>query len=252
MSFGVDVPMSNMDIKNTVLPELYFSYRENEVRFHKLGQLIRGANSPQSKLTAEDVQKFSHAYQDLGNRLYEILKKGRACLVNDANCIPPMAPLVYPIDWPRALFETKWMDTDESGQPYIVQFTVPAHNLRKQIRSGTFELPLSSAKIFRVDYSCSGPICGYSYNRDPAKGHDTDVVMNADGKSFTWYRRWDGDEHDEMYTVHYQVQRVICVENCDYEMALRDSRGKIAQTRPDWNKSPQPKKSVPPDIAPKK
>lgn len=60
------------------------------------------------------------------------------------------------------------------------------------------------AKIYRVEYSCTNPRCGWSYHSEPARGNGMDVVIESD-RTILWKRRWDGDPVEERYTMYYEV-----------------------------------------------
>jgi hypothetical protein len=94
-----------------------------------------------------------------------------------------------------------------------------------------------SVVALQANASECGPPAGFSYNRDDSKGYRKDVVISGDGRGFTWYRRWDGDPHDEQYVVHYQVLRTVCIDNCDYQLKLLEASGRMRPTKPGWNYS---------------
>jgi len=235
-SFGVDVPLEPMEIRNAVLPELYFSYRENEVNFHKLGDLIRSASRPQSTIKPDDITKYQNDYLQISLVMRDLMATAKACLQNVDLCTPTQAPRIYKVDWPQAVFQTIWADTDENGNPYMVQFSVRTVNLHyaaDKTTQGSFTLPLPNSQITTIDYICNDSKCGWSYAR--AGGYAADYQKSADSKSFTWYRVWDGDPHDETYIVHYQVQRAVCVENCNYVLNMLTANGQRTKAVPNWN-----------------
>lgn len=111
--------------------------------------------------------------------------------------------------------ETRWFRSDQGGQEYrqvFVQRTENRHGRPDIVASGTSSIAVPDARIYRVDYSCVGFPCGWSYN--PDGGYGGKVVIQGDGKSFLWWRRWDGDPCDDVYTAYYEVSREVCVENC--------------------------------------
>ena len=112
-------------------------------------------------------------------------------------------------------YETKWERASENGQPYSQSFSVKTENRHGQsniIAQGVFSLSVADAKIYSVQYSCSGYPCGWSYN--PNGGYGPSILINTDGHSFTWYRKWDGDPAMETYTALYEVPKKICIANC--------------------------------------
>lgn len=71
-------------------------------------------------------------------------------------------------------------------------------------RDGVCSLPLEhrDGRIYRVDYVCSDPKCGWSYGS--AIGSYEKVVENIDSTSIRWRRIWDGDAHDEQYVLYFE------------------------------------------------
>lgn len=239
-SFGVDVPMEQMEVRNTILPELYFSYRDNAANLHRLGELIRSAERPGATLKVADVTAYQVTYGDLANALHELHARGLACLHDENACFPAIPPLVVHIDWPHAVFLSQWMDTDETGAPYQVRIEVPTYKIGADtpVAQGSFSLQIPNSRISEVVWQCdpnqANNVCGYSYNRTPAAGYAADWVPN-DPRTFTWFRRWIGDAHQEGYLVKYQVLRTVCVENCNYEQMMLTADGKKHAAIPAWD-----------------
>ncbi len=75
------------------------------------------------------------------------------------------------------------------------------------VASGECALPNDadpSARIYNVEYSCSEYACGWSYN--PGGGYGKSTQIAANGRSFQWQRKWDGDPVTEHYTYYYEQQ----------------------------------------------
>ncbi len=236
-SFGVDVPLESMEIRNAVLPELYFSYRENEINFHRLGDLIRNASRPKSKMQPDELAKYQYDYQQISLVMRDLVASAQSCLQDVTLCTPTQAPRVYKVDWPQAVFQTIWAATDENGSPYVLQFSVGTKNLHyfaDPIVHGLYALTIPNSRIAQIDYYCpSGRVeCQYTYPRDGKPNPDVETA--GDQKSFTWYRKWDGDPVDETYIVHYEVQRAVCIENCNYTLNMRVG-SQTVKAVPNWN-----------------
>jgi hypothetical protein len=244
-SFGVDVPLEPMELRNAVLPELYFSYRENELNFHRLGDVIRNASRPNSKIAQPDLAAYQNDYLQISLVMKEILDTAQACLNDADQCVPQKAPLIYKVNWPQAVFKTIWADTDENGNPYAMQFSIGTKNLHycascngDQNVHGTFALSIPNSQITSVDYSCPAYPCAWSRSRNGSNA--VDVAIAGDRKSLTWYRVWDGDPADETYLVHYQVQRVVCTENCSFQYLMLDK----TKLRTSWDWSSQERRAL--------
>ena len=69
-------------------------------------------------------------------------------------------------------------------------------------------------RITRVDYSCEGATCGWSYHPDPAKGFGGDVTVADPANAFSWRRRWAGDPAMDTYTAYYEMPVRVCTSGC--------------------------------------
>lgn len=58
------------------------------------------------------------------------------------------------------------------------------------------------ARIYNVSYSCPEYACLWSYN--PDGGYSARIKQSDDKRSFTTWRRWDGDPVTETYTFFYE------------------------------------------------
>lgn len=114
------------------------------------------------------------------------------------------------------VFEIRWERADPNGQPYAQSFgpirTENRHGREDIIASGTLSIQAAEARIYSVEYSCVGYPCGWSYN--PNGGYGASVQVGGDGRSFTWFRKWDGDPALETYKARYEVPRRVCIRNC--------------------------------------
>jgi len=117
---------------------------------------------------------------------------------------------------PAPIYETRWEKVDSEGRDIIEDFgpiqTENRHNRSDIVASGAFNLRLPNGRIFSVGYSCVGYPCGWSYN--PDGGYGAKVQISGDGRSFRWFRKWDGDTAVETYQAHVEIPKRICVKNC--------------------------------------
>ena len=122
---------------------------------------------------------------------------------------PPAPPVLQPV------YERRWMRTDEAGRPYFELFrarTENRHGRADIVVSRTESLAHPTGRVYAVEYTCIGYPCGWSYN--PDGGYAAKYQIGGDGRSFTWYRKWDGDPADETYKALFEVQREVCTQNC--------------------------------------
>jgi hypothetical protein len=114
------------------------------------------------------------------------------------------------------VFEVRWERTDSSGQPFAETFppitTQNRHGRSDIVASGTINIQTPEARIYSVEYACVGYPCGWSYN--PNGGYGVSVQISGDGRSFTWFRKWDGDPAVETYKALLEKSRRVCVRNC--------------------------------------
>jgi hypothetical protein len=117
----------------------------------------------------------------------------------------------------RPRFETQWSRTNEAGALLTERFahrTENRHGRSDAIASSTDRLTDARGRIYKVDYSCEGAACGWSYNPRAELGYAGSTAISADGKAFQWTRRWDGDPTLDIYTAFYELPHEVCVENC--------------------------------------
>lgn len=100
-------------------------------------------------------------------------------------------------------------------QLYQETCDVSAVNLKKGLREGDCSLSgtvPASASIYRIEYACNDPRCGWSYHSKDEMGYamDADTVPPAavagQKRSIHWKRRWDGDSHTERYVMYYELK----------------------------------------------
>jgi hypothetical protein len=125
------------------------------------------------------------------------------------------ADVTEPVRPPACLeYRMEWVKADESGQLLAETFgpitTENRHNRSDIIASGSFSLSNPQGRIYAVEYACQGYPCGWSYN--PNGGYEASVKISPDGRSFTWYRKWDGDPATEVYKALYEVQKSVCTK----------------------------------------
>ena len=116
-----------------------------------------------------------------------------------------------------AAYEIRWDRADSSGRPYAETFqpitTQNRHGRPDIIASATVAIQTPEARIYSVEYACVGYPCGWSYN--PNGGYGASVQISGDGRSFTWFRRWDGDPAVESYKALLEMPRRVCLRNCN-------------------------------------
>lgn len=121
----------------------------------------------------------------------------------------PIRPSPVCVEW-----DTRWVRTDDSGQPLAEMFgpitTENRHNRPDIVASGSFSLRNPEGRIYSVEYTCQGYPCGWSYN--PNGGYEASVQISPDGRSFAWYRKWDGDPATETYRALYEVRKSVCIK----------------------------------------
>jgi hypothetical protein len=102
----------------------------------------------------------------------------------------------------------RWVRADDSGHPSFQVFTIQTYNRHNRsdiVATGSFTLSAVDGRIYNVEYSCQGY---------PNGGYAPSVQLGGDGRSFTWFRKWDGDPAIESYKADYEVEKRICVKNC--------------------------------------
>ena len=120
---------------------------------------------------------------------------------------PTRAP-VYRLDWRSA---------NADGVPYKEVFQHPTENRHGRtdvVAAGADALRDREGRIARVEYSCEGATCGWSYHPEPGKGYAADVTVANPPNAFAWRRRWDGEPALDVYTAFYEMPVRVCVEGC--------------------------------------
>jgi hypothetical protein len=128
-------------------------------------------------------------------------------------------------------YETRWTGLRQGGQPYKEAFTVISENRHGRpdiIATRRHTLTDTPGRIKRIEYSCQGAACGWSYHPDPTLGY-TAAITNVSPNTFEWRRRWDGDPAQETYTAYYEMPVQVCVENCPSPPV-----GIVSTPQPDW------------------
>ena len=121
------------------------------------------------------------------------------------------APVQSPV------YRLRWQATNAEGLPYKEVFKHPTENREGRtdvIAAGTDTLRDREGRITRVDYSCEGATCGWSYHPDPAKGFGGDVTVADPANAFSWRRRWAGDPAMDTYTAYYEMPVRVCTSGC--------------------------------------
>lgn len=206
------------------LSELYFSYRDCEAQLRRVGQGIRQAALPASKLSSAQVESLQRDYARIGGYLSRMLTDGQSCLKSNNNCAEITPPPLCRANFPEAVFEVQYFDRNDKGELYVTSFSLVTEDRdRRGAReaSGSFDLGKVEGVIYAVEYFCQlGDPCGWSYN--PNGGYATNVTLSGDSRSFVWRRKWDGAPVTEGYKVFYRVPRLVCVENCSWDLTVVD------------------------------
>jgi len=115
------------------------------------------------------------------------------------------------------VYRVRWHSTNAEGVPYKEVFKHTTENRQGRtdvVAAGTNTLRDREGRITRVEYSCEGATCGWSYHPVPAHGYAGDVTVAEQGNVFSWRRRWEGDPALDIYTAYYQMPVRVCVEGC--------------------------------------
>ena len=115
------------------------------------------------------------------------------------------------------VYRVRWQSTNAEGVPYKEVFKHTTENRQGRtdvVAAGTNTLRDREGRITRVEYSCEGATCGWSYHPEPARGYAGDVTVGEPGNSFAWRRRWEGDPALDTYTAYYEMPVRVCVEGC--------------------------------------
>jgi hypothetical protein len=116
-----------------------------------------------------------------------------------------------------AVYRVRWQATNAEGIPYKEVFKHPTENRQGRtdvVAAGADLLRDREGRITRVEYSCEGVTCGWSYHPDSSRGYEGDVTVNAQGNGFSWRRRWAGDPAMDTYTAYYEMPVRVCVSGC--------------------------------------
>jgi hypothetical protein len=114
-------------------------------------------------------------------------------------------------------YRVRWQAANAEGMPYKEVFKHPTENRQGRtdvVAAGTDTLRDHEGRITRVEYSCEGATCGWSYHPDPAQGYAGDVTIRDAANAFSWRRRWDGDPAMDTYTAYYEMPVRVCVSGC--------------------------------------
>jgi hypothetical protein len=118
---------------------------------------------------------------------------------------------------PSPVYEVRWQATNADGMPYKEVFKHPTENRQGRtdvVAAGTDALRDPEGRITRVEYSCEGAPCGWSYHPDPARGYTGDVTVKDPANAFTWRRRGEGDLAMDTYTAYYEMPVRVCASGC--------------------------------------
>jgi uncharacterized caspase-like protein len=118
---------------------------------------------------------------------------------------------------PSPVYRVRWQSTNADGIPYKEVFKYPTENRQGRtdvVAAGTDTLRDREGRITRVEYSCEGAFCGWSYHPEPARGYAGDVTINEPRNGFSWRRRWEGDPAMDTYTAYYEMPVRVCVDGC--------------------------------------
>lgn len=189
---------------------------------HEYGSFSLSGNSYESSINA-DIQ-ISYPNYDIWTQSRTITNKVQTEVITLTPAVtsasistpaPPARvekPSIQQVTPPE--YEIRSVRVDDKGNPLFQLFTIQTQNLHNSsnpIATGTCELE-TDGRIYRVDYSCQGYRCGWTYN--PNGGYTGSVKIAADGRSFNWFRKWDGDATQEFYKAYYEIQKNVCVRNC--------------------------------------
>lgn len=115
------------------------------------------------------------------------------------------------------VYRLRWQSTNAEGMPYKEVFRHPTENRQGRtdvVAAGINALRDREGRITRVEYSCEGAFCGWSYHPEPARGYAGDVTVNEPPNAFSWRRRWEGDPAMDTYTAYYEMPVRVCIEGC--------------------------------------
>ena len=121
------------------------------------------------------------------------------------------APAAAPV------YEQRWQARNAEGVEYKEVFRHPTENRQGRtdvVAAGMDRLRDTEGRITRVEYSCEGAACGWSYHPGPARSYAGDVTVSAGASSFSWRRRWEGDPAMDVYTAYYEMPVRTCVAGC--------------------------------------
>jgi hypothetical protein len=115
------------------------------------------------------------------------------------------------------VYRVRWQATNAEGIPYKEVFQHQTENRQGRtdvVAAGTDTLRDREGRITRVEYSCEGAFCGWSYHPEAARGYAGDVTVHEGQNAFSWRRRWEGDPALDTYTAYYEMPVRVCVEAC--------------------------------------
>jgi uncharacterized caspase-like protein len=115
------------------------------------------------------------------------------------------------------VYSVRWQSTNPEGVPYKEVFKHQTENRQGRtdvVAAGTDTLRDREGRITRVEYSCEGATCGWSFHPDAARGYAGDVTVAESRNAFSWRRRWEGEPAMDTYTAHYEMPVRVCVEGC--------------------------------------
>jgi uncharacterized caspase-like protein len=115
------------------------------------------------------------------------------------------------------VYRVRWQPTNAEGIPYKEVFRHATENRQGRtdvVAAGTDTLRDREGRITRVEYSCEGAFCGWSYHPEPVRGYSGDVTIKESRNGFSWRRRWEGDPAMDAYTAYYEMPVRVCVEGC--------------------------------------
>jgi len=115
------------------------------------------------------------------------------------------------------VYQTRWRSTNAEGMPYREVFkhtTENRHGRTDVVAAGTETLRDLEGRITRVEYSCEGAPCGWSYHPEIGRGLAGDVTVLDPPHTFSWRRRWEGDSAIDTYTAFYEMPVRVCVQGC--------------------------------------